>query len=437
MKGIRLSPWILLLALAGSHAAAEEPASNYRDAATELADLLQKYYLFPDVGAQYAGYLQSRAGDGDYDSTASDADFAASLTDGLQGVHEDAHLRVSVAGNAASPRRAPGRSPRNILQNATWLSDGVAYVAVTGLPESEAAQNEMRRFLDEYEGANSLVLDLRFCPGGTLAVMDVLFSRLYAEQTHLLTMDMRDGAGGGLAMSFMNRPSLEQQEAPPGILRWHHMARPAGDDDPWADTRVFVLTDLTASACEHLTLALKRTGRATIVGNRTRGAGHFGDIQRFGDGQFQVFVPVGRTYDPQTNRGWEGGGVAPHVDVMPEKALEHVIGELGLAVADVTLPPAPAMPQRVRRDSASGGRGYGIGMLPLRTGETYLRVAQVVEGGVAQQAGVQAGDRIVGVNGKAVSELEPGELRGIMRQSPLALEIERGDEHLELEMSLE
>ena len=437
MKGTRLSACMLLLAFAGGHAAAEESSTDYRDAAAELGGLLQKYYVFPEIGEQYASHLQSQAEDGAYDATESDAEFAASLTDDLQGISEDAHLRVTVAGSAPTSRRAHGRLPRNILQNATWLSDGVAYVAVTGLPESEAAQNEMRRFLDEFEGADSLVLDLRFCPGGTLAVMDVLFSRLYAEQTHLLTMDMRDGAGGGLTMSFMNRPSLEQQEAPRGILRWHHMARPAGDDDPWADTRVFVLTDITASACEHLTLALKRTGRATIVGNRTRGAGHFGDMQRFGDGQFQVFVPVGRTYDPQTNRGWEGGGVAPDVDVLPEKALEHVIGELGLAVADVTLPPAPAMPQRVRRDSAPGGRGYGIGMLPLRSGEIYLRVAQVVEGGVAQQAGVQAGDRIVSVNGKAVAELEPGELRGMMRESPLALEIERGDERVELEMSLE
>ena len=441
MAQSRLSVWMLLLVFAGAHATAEENVPNYRDAAAELGDLLQTYYLFPEIGEQYAAYLQSRAAQGDYDAAASDSDFAAAVTDGLQGVSEDAHLRVSATGAAATPRpsrrRAPGSAPRDVIQNATWLADGVAYVAIAGLPESEKAQEDMARFLEEYEGADSLVLDLRFCPGGSLSVMDVLFSRLYAEPTHLVTMDMRRGAGGILESAFMDLPTLEQQDAPPEIVRWHHVARPISDDSPWADARVFVLTDMTASACEHLTLALKGTDRATIVGGRTRGAGHFGNVQQFGHGHFEVFVPVGRTYDPETNKGWEGGGIPPHVEVMPEKALERVTAELGLAAEEVTLPPALAMPQMQRREQTSGGRGYGIGMMPPRGGETYLRIAQVIDGGIAQQAGLQAGDRIVSVNGKAVAELEQNELRALMRQSPLTLEVYRGDERLEFELSLD
>jgi C-terminal processing protease CtpA/Prc len=437
MKRRYSSAWVLLLLLVGGQAVAEDSDPNHRDAAEELADLLQAYYLFPDVGEQYASWLRSRAEQGDYDATASDSEFADSLTDGLQGISADAHLRVSVAGGAPMARRSPQRSPRKVVQNATWLSDGIAYVAITGLPESEEAEEQMARFLEEYEGADTLVLDLRFCPGGSLSVMDVLFSRLYGEPTHLLTMDMRSGAGGVIEESFMELPSLEQQDAPPGIVRWHHVARPSGNNDPWADTTVFVLADMTASACEHLTLALKRTGRATIVGAPTRGAGHFGNMRQFGDGRFEVFVPVGRTYDPQTDKGWEGGGIPPHVNVMPEKALEHVIGELGIAPDEVTLPPPPAMARMQPRESPSGGRGYGIGMVPPRGGDSHVRVMQVIEGSVAQKGGVQAGDRIVSVNGKAVPELEQGELRGIMRQSPLVLEIERDGERLGFELSLD
>ncbi|MGI9201872.1 MAG: S41 family peptidase [Woeseiaceae bacterium] len=437
----RLSVWMVLLAFVGGHAAAEDAATNYSDAAEELADLLQTYYLFPEVGEQYAAYLESHAAKGDYDVPASDFEFADSVTNGLQGISEDAHLRVSATGAAAAPdgrrRRVPGSAPREVIQNASWLADGVAYVALAGLPESEKAQNDMARFLEEYAGAHSLVLDLRFCPGGSLSVMDVLFSRLYAEPTHLVTMDMRRGAGGMLESAFMDLPSLEQQDAPEGIVRWHHMAQPINDDDPWADTRVYVLTDMTASACEHLTLALKGTDRATIVGGRTRGAGHFGNIQSFGNEQFEVFVPVGRTYDPETNRGWEGGGILPHVEVLPERALERVIAELDLAAEEVTLPPAMAMPQMQRSVSASGGPGYGIGMMPPRGGETYLSIAQVIDDGVAQRAGLQAGDRIVNINGKAVAELEKDELRGLMRQSPLALQVERGDTSLAFELSLD
>ena len=437
MKGRFLSAWVLLFIFTGGQATAEDAAPQYRGAAVELADLLQAYYLFPDVGEQYSAYLRTRAAQGDYDALASDAEFAAAVTDGLKGVSSDAHLRVRVASDAATARRSPQGSPRNVIQNATWLADGVAYVAITGLPESVEAQQQMARFLDEYEGTDNLVLDLRFCPGGTLSVMDVLLARLYGEPTHLLTMDLRSGAESVLEDSLMNRPSLEQQDAPPGLLRWQHVARPSEDDDPWASTSVFVLTDLTASACEHLTLALKGTGRATIVGGPTRGAGHFGNTRQFGDGRFEVFVPVGRTYEPQTGKGWEGGGIAPHVAVPPEKALEHVIGELGIAPDEVTLPPPPAMPRMQRRESASGQRGYGIGMLPPQSGASSIRVVQVIDGGVAQRCGVRAGDRIVSIDGKAVSELEQGELRGLMRQSPLVLEIERDGEQLEFELSLD
>ncbi|MGI9221687.1 MAG: S41 family peptidase [Woeseiaceae bacterium] len=441
MAGKRLSVWLVLFAFTGGHAAAEDSTANHSDAAAELADLLQAYYLFPEVGEQYASYLQSRVADGEYDDPASDSAFAAAVTDGLQGISEDAHLRISATDAQALSqgirRREPGSAPREVIQNATWLADGVAYVAITGLPESEKAQDDMARFLDDYEGASSLVLDLRFCPGGSLSIMDVLFSRLYAERTHLVTMDMRRGAGGMLESSFMDLPSLEQQDAPQEIIRWHHMAQPGSDDDPWVDTRVFVLTDMTASACEHLTLALKGTDRATVVGGRTAGAGHFGNMQQFGNGQFNVFVPVGRTYDPETNRGWEGGGIKPHVEVMPEKALDRVIVELGLAADEVTLPTATATPQMQRTAPASGGSGYGIGIMPPRGGEDYLKIRRVIENGVAEQAGLQAGDRIVNINGHAVAELEKDELRGLMRQSPLLLDVDRGEKRLAFELYLD
>ena len=137
MKRRNSSAWVLLLVVVGGQAMAGDSAREYRDAAVELAELLQAYYLFPDVGEQYASYLRSRAAQGDYDAPASDGEFAAALTDGLQGVSEDAHLRISVASGATTSQPAPRPSPRNVIQNPTWLADGVAYVAITVLPDSE------------------------------------------------------------------------------------------------------------------------------------------------------------------------------------------------------------------------------------------------------------------------------------------------------------
>ena len=87
----------------------------------------------------------------------------------------------------------------------------------------------------------------------------------------------------------------------------------------------------TASAAEHLALALKRTGRATLVGETTAGAGHYGrpiPVRRY-----SVFVPFGRTYDPQAGQGWEGTGVAPDVATPADRALEVALS-LAAASAD-------------------------------------------------------------------------------------------------------
>ncbi len=88
---------------------------------------------------------------------------------------------------------------------------------------------------------------------------------------------------------------------------------------------VFILTSRnTFSAGESFTFGLKVTGRATLVGERTGGGGHFGRVIPLGEG-FQMFLPVGRTYDPRTDKGWEGEGIAPDVDVPQERALERAL----------------------------------------------------------------------------------------------------------------
>ena len=94
----------------------------------------------------------------------------------------------------------------------------------------------------------------------------------------------------------------------------------------------------------------------------------------------------------------------------------------------------PQMPTKASKDSK---RSYGIAMTPPRGNESYLKIRQVIEGGVAEQAGLQTGDKIVSINGHAVAGLELEKLRGFMGQSPLALDVDRGDERLGFELSLD
>ena len=309
-------------------------ANKVRAAAAELAELLEGNYLFPEIASQYATHLRSRLEAGAYDAMDSPRELADLLERELNALHADAHLRVRPTEASESesngPRRVRGIPQGPALSGARWFGDDVAYVAVNLLPGDAASQQAMADFLDEYDGARALILDLRSCPGGTLAVMDVLFARLFGERTHLVTMDTRVEAERQGGAVFDGTPTLTREPAPDGIVRRYHWAVPNDPVSSWAEVPVYVLTGSTGSACEHLSMALRVSERATLIGTATGGAGHYGGLRDFGDGEFNVFVPVGRTYDPRTGQDWEGTGVAPHIETSAEAALDRVLEELGI-----------------------------------------------------------------------------------------------------------
>ncbi len=340
MTGSRPHGWrvfyLMGLFALGTAAQASETLSRdeVRGAAAELAGLLQGSYVLPEIGKRYAAHLRDRATEGAYDGLTGPESLAAAFEDELNALHADAHLRVRTNGSTdnAAPRqrRARGVPQGSALSGARWFADEIAYVAINLLPGDQTSQRAMADFLEEYSGARALILDLRACPGGTLPVMDVLFSHLYKERTHLVTMDTRVEAERRNGAVFSGSPTLTVEAAPDGIARRFHWAMPTSPASSWTNTPVYLLTGSTASACEHLSLALKTSERATLIGTATAGAGHYGGLQDFGDGRFNVFVPVGRTFDPKSGVDWEGTGVAPHIETPAEQALDRALAELGV-----------------------------------------------------------------------------------------------------------
>lgn len=327
---------------ASAHAAATLDLAAVRTAVSELADLMERNYVFPDAAQAYANHLRTRAAAGAYDRASDAQELAAMLESELRGVHDDAHLRIRLNEREAEQQVARSRrsdDKESAIGQQMWLADGVGYFRVRGFPGDEASIAAMTRILDELEGARTLIIDARACPGGGIAEIDVLFSRIFAEETHLVTMDTRSGANEHLERLFDETASMRRVDAPATIARWEHWAQPSGAGG-LRNANIYLLVGRTASACEHLAFALKETGRATLVGATTRGAGHYGGERMFGAGRFSVFLPVGRTYAPRTGEGWEGVGVAPDRAVAQEEALNEVLLELGLPLtAAANVPP--------------------------------------------------------------------------------------------------
>jgi C-terminal processing protease CtpA/Prc len=414
--------------------------ASIRRAVSELADLMERNYVFPDAARRYAQHLRARAAAGAYDGLSDPQQLADTLETELNGVHPDAHLRVNVtdaeAAAASGPRvrrGPPGGGPA--ISDVIWLAEGVGYFRVNGLPSTDESVAQMTAALDQLENARTLIIDLRRCPGGSLREMDVLFSRLYAEPTRVMIMDTRSDAAAPEPAEIS--PNLRRVAAPAGITRDEHWAAPTTPVSPLADARVFVLTGRTGSACEHLSQALRETGRATLVGTRTGGAGHYGGQRVFGSGRFQIFLPVGNSYAPGA-QSWETVGVLPHRDVAMDEALNEVLREINVPVEAVAAVPAfAAMPARRVVEASGSTRRYGIMMAPPRGGEPYVLVDDTAENSIARAAGVRASDRIVAINGTAVAQMSSEQLGAAMRASPMTLTLERGSERVELRMSLD
>lgn len=403
--------------------------AGVRAAVEQLADRMEASYVFPEVASQYATFLRTRAAEGAYDQITDPALLAQTLGADLNGVHRDAHLRVVTSTPPATGEAAPRQqlpSGEDAFGDERWLADGVAYIRFTILPEDAASEARMGEMLDRFAHARVLILDMRRCLGGSTEVMDVLFSRIYGAPTELVTMDTRTGANPELEAEFAARSTMHPASAPQGVTRYVHWAQPTTPVNSLADARVYVLTGRTASACEHASLALKTTGRATLVGGTTIGAGHYGGEQSFGDGRFQVWLPVGRTYVAATNQGWEGVGVAPDRAVAPDDALNVVLQDIG--VAQTTSAPQPA------RVEMMPGPRYGLMLQPPRGGEASLPIGGVEANSIAAQAGVRVGDRILSMNGTAVSQIAPNEFGNYMQASPLTLVLDRAGQNLTIEM---
>ena len=308
---------------------------NRRAILGRLADALEQNYVFPDVARRYAEALRAKTASGGYANLGDR--FGATVTADLQAVHADRHIRFGPTGAAAAGGPGPRRVMRipdasTAIARSGWIADGVAYIDFGLFPGDPATIERVRAFMEAHRDARAIIFDIRGHHGGGLAEMDVIFSYLYPRETVLVGMDTRTAAerSGGNPLGDAGA-TLRRASAPEGISRRMHYAVP-GPDTPLRNARVFLLTShRTGSAAEHFSLALKRTHRATLIGETTAGAGHYGRMVDFGG--YAAFIPVGRTYDPDNNWDWEGVGVPPDVAVPADQALDEALRRLGVTPA--------------------------------------------------------------------------------------------------------
>lgn len=344
-----------------------------RAVAENLADMLVRDFVYPETGNAYAAMLRANAAAGQYDAL-SGAALAERLTNDLRTIYVDGHLRVSFGspargpgpvpaggpqpggpGSGAGPQGGPVRmAPPPAMEAERWLAPGIAFVRFNLFPDDAAVTEQAAKFMKDHAKAKVIIFDIRTHRGGGLEQMDVIFPWLFTKPTRLVSMATRKSVAESGGSPIDGIASLRRVDADPAFVTQEHWVTPR-KGSTLTKAKVYLLTSsVTGSAAEHFSLAMKASKRGTLVGVATGGANHFGGINDLGGG-FNVFMPVGRTYDPVTGKDWETTGVAPDIEVAPEQALITVLTREGIAAeeaAKLSAEVAPKLPMVRQRPSA-------------------------------------------------------------------------------------
>ncbi|MCU0639228.1 MAG: S41 family peptidase, partial [Candidatus Krumholzibacteria bacterium] len=188
------------------------------------------------------------------------------------------------------------------FKKAEILPGGVGYLRFDGFTSGDEAFTAATAAMNFISNSNAVILDLRYNGGGSASMIRFICGYLFPEETHLINWDIRAEKKTVQSYSADFVPGKRITEQP-----------------------VYILTSgNTFSAAEEFTFDLKNLERATVVGETTGGGGHTVEGYTFDFEEFRIGirVPYGRAYNPLNNEGWEGVGVAPHIAVTADQALD-------------------------------------------------------------------------------------------------------------------
>src|SRR6185503_2339928 len=312
---------LCVLALSGavvSFAQPEQPDLTV-DAATRtqvidgILKRLNDSYVFPDIAKKMEQSIRERVNKKEYDQITSAKEFATKLTNDLQDISHDKHLRVRYS-NQVIPERGPRREPtaeerEQRRRDLTWMNHGfgkverlpgnIGYLEFFNFADEELGADTVAAAMNFINGTDALIVDMRRNGGGNPAMVALVCSYLFGtEPVHLNDLYWREG---NRTEEFWTKKEVAGKR--------------------YLNKDVYVLTsNRTFSGAEEFTYNLRNLKRATIIGETTGGGAHPGGGYRISE-HFGMFVPTGRAISPITKTNWEGTGVTPDVAVPADQAL--------------------------------------------------------------------------------------------------------------------
>ncbi|MCK5585360.1 S41 family peptidase [Candidatus Bipolaricaulota bacterium] len=272
----------------------------------KTAEAVKDFYVFEDDAVAMSDVLLSKLQEDAFGQIEAIPALTKALTKALYTIREDLHL-VAIAW--LPPAEADGAAEGHLDRwKSGWrrrnydfrklevLLGNIGYVDLRGFATADEAGPTAAAAMQFLAHTDALIFDLRDNGGGDNLVA-LLMSYLFDEPKHVHTARHRDHDEQTWTYAFVPGPRFTEHP-------------------------VYVLISRTTfSAAEDFSYNLQQLGRATIVGEQTRGGAHPVEFYRYPELFLELMIPNAFSVNPVSGTNWEDSGVVPDIAVPADEAL--------------------------------------------------------------------------------------------------------------------
>jgi len=283
-----------------------------KQAIHKLSQLMNDFYVFPEVAKSTEAHLMKQLKEGHYNQFKNDDTFATALTQSVQSINKDKHMRIWENKPYVAPENTPERMvEEQVYQinrtrsfnsgfNAVKVMEGnVGYLdlrAFAGLENGKAVADAYMKLISN---TDAVIIDLSKNGGGSPEMVQYLCSYFFDEKVHLNSLYYREG---DRTLEFWTLDEINGIKMP--------------------DVPLFVITSSrTFSGAEEFSYNMQTQKRATLVGQTSGGGANPGGTKGINE-NLNVFIPTGKAINPITKTNWEGVGVVPEVKTTIQETLD-------------------------------------------------------------------------------------------------------------------
>jgi C-terminal processing protease CtpA/Prc len=295
-----------------------EQHSARRKLIEDALAILRDNYIFPDRAEAAAVAIEARLAAAEYDDLDEET-LGARVTERLFTVCADQHLRLRVRlvemHDAMTPEEEliawneAQRLSNYRIARAERLDGNVGYLDLRGITSPDIGWRAIAAAMELVTHTDALLIDLRKNRGGDPDGVQLWNSYLFPDSdVHLNSI-------------YHAATKQARQYWTLAYVTGQRYLKPV----------YLLISAFTFSAGEEFAYNLQAQGRASLIGEVTRGGAHPTQSFRLST-TMEITVPYARSINPVTGTNWEGTGVVPDVavpaaeafDLAYRKALEHV-----------------------------------------------------------------------------------------------------------------